>query len=47
MTNTTLITVAKRDGSTKTVQSPYTDGNIIARLRELSFPTDGKPAVIR
>jgi hypothetical protein len=45
--NATLITVAKRDGSTKTVRSPYNDGNIIARLRELSFPTDGKPAVIR
>lgn len=40
LTTTTTITVTKRDGSTKSVQSPYADGEVLARLRALVFDGD-------
>ena len=35
-TTTRTITVTKRDGSTKAVESPYTDDEVVARLQELT-----------
>lgn len=37
MTHTNTITVTKRDGSTKSVESPYTDMQAIIRLDDLCF----------
>jgi hypothetical protein len=37
MTNLRTITVTKKNGSTKSVESPYTDDAIVTRLRKLAY----------